>query len=79
MKCFLWFLAHLNLKYKVKGHEAEGWNIRETEEVDGKKARNRQKERNNYEEIDRTFVVSAKDSCQSFFYIKNLKVHFTLQ
>jgi hypothetical protein len=44
--------------------------------VDGKKARNRQKERNNYEEIDRTFVVSAKDSCQSFFYIKKVKGTF---
>ena len=38
--------------------------------MDGKKARNRQRERNNYEEINRTFVGSAKDSCPSFFHIR---------
>jgi hypothetical protein len=34
------------------------------------------RERNNYEEINRRPIVSAKDSCPSFFHIKSKgKVH----
>ena len=48
--------------------------------MDGKKARNGQREINNYEEINRTFVGSAKDFCPSVFPIKKkVKVKFTIE
>jgi hypothetical protein len=45
----------------------------------GKKARNGQRERNNYEGINRMFVGSAKDTFMSVFHIKMVRVMFALE